>query len=106
MAYSGQNRTTRAAHSGVHHHHVDGVLGKTIVGLRNGDGAIKNVKGLDGIGDVDDSSRWVDGVYYSLHRSDVVFRQAEVGGKGDNSLRWQIIGSPKVAWLRCGEGIA
>jgi hypothetical protein len=42
---------------------------------------------------------------YSLHRSDVVFRQAEVGGKGDNSLWWQIL-APKGTWLRRGEGIA
>ncbi|HET9792187.1 MAG TPA: hypothetical protein VFR08_12875, partial [Candidatus Angelobacter sp.] len=31
-----------------------------------------------------------------LHCSHVVFRKAEVSGKGNDSLRWQIIGSPKV----------
>jgi hypothetical protein len=91
-----QNGTAHAANAGIYHHHVDGVLGEIMVGLRDGDGAIKNVKRLDGIGDIHDSCRWVDAMYYPLHCSHVVFRKAEVSGKGNDSLRWQIVGSPKV----------
>ena len=90
-----QNGTAHAANAGIHQHYVDGVLGKIVVRLRDGDGAIKNVKRLDGIGDIHNSRRWVDAVDYPLHCSHVVFRKAEVSGKSNDSLRWQMIGSQK-----------
>ena len=72
-----------ASHSGINNHQVHSVYWKVRIGLRNGERAIKNVKRLNGVTNVDDLGRRIDVQYHALHSANEIVVQAEVGGKRD-----------------------
>jgi hypothetical protein len=56
------------------------------IGLGDGDGAIKYIVGLHGVGDIDHVGGRIDVEDDTLHGADVVVSRAKVGGKRNNAL--------------------
>jgi len=61
--------------------------GKITVGLGDGESAIEQIIGVDGITDVHNLHRRVDAVNDPLHRAYVMLGESEVGGESDQVIR-------------------
>ena len=70
----------RRAYSGIDDDHVHGAGREVGIGLRDGQSAVEDVEGLDGVADVDDLGVGRNAEKDTFHRADEVVVESEVGG--------------------------
>ena len=80
----GQQRPPRRSYARIDHDHMNRLLWKIAIRLRDGECAVGDLVGLHAMADVDQLRRRLDAENHALHDADKMVGEAEVGGESDD----------------------